>query len=88
MVPTARVAFSFEGQANRSEEWAVLNDARTLSPHFESLTRPDHRRWFERIAGMKKMGFQWDGKADESLAQPTFETAELAEALSSVGCSY
>jgi hypothetical protein len=29
---------------------------------------------------MKKMGFQWDGKADESLAQPTFETGELAEA--------
>jgi hypothetical protein len=88
VVPTARVAFSFEGQANRSEEWAVLDDGRTLSPYSEVLQGRITRRWFERIAGMKKMGFQWDGKADESLAQPTFETGELAEALSSVGCSY
>jgi hypothetical protein len=88
VVPTTRVGFSFEGQANQSEEWAVLDGGRTLSPYSEVLQGRLTRRWVERIAGMKKMGFRLDGKADESLAQPTFETGELAEALSSVGCSY
>jgi hypothetical protein len=88
VVPTTRVAFSLEGQANQSEEWAVLDDGRTLSPYSEVLQGRLTRRWVERIAGMKKMGFQLDAKAGESLVQPTFETGELAEALSSVGCSY
>jgi hypothetical protein len=88
VVPTTRVAFSFEGQANQSEEWAVLDGGRTLSPYSEALQGRLTRHWVERIAGMKQMGFQLDGKAGESLGQPTFETGELAEALSSVGCSY
>jgi hypothetical protein len=88
VVPTTRVAFSFEGQANQSEEWAVLDGGRTLSPYSEVLQGRITRHWVERIAGMKQVGFQLDGKAGESLGQPTFETGELAEALSSVGCSY
>ena len=88
VVPTTRVAFSFEGQANQSEEWAVLDGGRTLSPYSEALQGRLTRHWVERIAGMKQVGFQLDGKAGESLGQPTFETGELAEALSSVGCSY
>jgi hypothetical protein len=88
VVPTTRVAFNFEGQANQSEQWAVLDDGHTLSPYSEVLQGRLTRRWVERIAGMKKMGFQLDGKSGESLAQPIFETGELAEALSSVGCSY
>jgi hypothetical protein len=88
VVPTTRVAFSFEGQANQSEEWAVLDGGRTLSPYSEVLQGRLTRQWVERIAGMKQVGFQLDGKAGESLGQPTFETGELAEALSSVGCRY
>jgi hypothetical protein len=88
VVPTTRVAFSFEGQANQSEEWAVLDGGRTLSPYSEALQGRLTRHWVERIAGMEQVGFQLDGKAGESLGQPTFETGELAEALSSVGCSY
>jgi hypothetical protein len=65
-----------------------LDDGHTLSPYSEVVQGRLTRRWVERIAGTKKMGFQLDGKAGESLAQPTFETGELAEALSSVGCSY
>jgi hypothetical protein len=41
VVPTTRVAFSFEGQANQSEEWAVLDGGRTLSPYSEVL-QEDH----------------------------------------------
>ena len=88
VVPTTRVAFSFEGQSNQSEQWAVLDGGRTLSPYSEVLQGKLTRQWVERIAGMKQVGFQLDGKADQSLGQPTFETGELAEALSSVGCSY
>jgi hypothetical protein len=32
VVPTTRVAFSLEGQANQSEQWAVMDDGHTLSP--------------------------------------------------------
>jgi hypothetical protein len=88
VVPTTRVAFSFEGQTNQSEQWAVMDDGHTLSPYSEVFEGKLTRRWAERIAGTKKIGFQLDGKAGEALDQPTFETGELAEALSSVGCSY
>ena len=71
-----------------SEQWAVLDNGRTLSPYSEAFEGKVTRRWAERIAGTKTVGFQLDGKARESLGQPTFETGELAEALSSVGCSY
>jgi hypothetical protein len=87
-VPTTRIAFSFEGQANQSEQWAVMDDGRTLSPYSEVFEAKVTRRWAERLAGTKKMGFQLDGASGEALDQPTFETGELAEALSSVGCSY
>jgi hypothetical protein len=87
-VNTTRIAFSADGQSNQSENWAVLDGGRTLSPYSEVLQGKLMRRWIERISGTKKMGFQLDAKAGESLAQPTFETGELSEALSSVGCSY
>jgi len=88
VVPTTRVVYSLEGQANQSEEWAVLDNGRTLSSYSEVFEGKVIRRWVERIAGTTTMAFQLDGKAGESLGQPTFETGELAEALSSVGCSY
>jgi hypothetical protein len=88
VVPTTRVVYSLEGHANQSEEWAVLDNGRTLSPYSEVFEGKVTRRWAERIAGTTTMGFQLDGKAGDSLGQPTFETGELAKALSSVGCSY
>jgi beta-lactamase superfamily II metal-dependent hydrolase len=42
VVPTTRVGFSFEGQANQSEEWAVLDGGRTLSPYSEVLQAGSH----------------------------------------------
>jgi hypothetical protein len=88
VVPTTRVAYSLEGKANQSEQWEVSDNGHTLSPYSEVFEGKVTRRWAERIAGTKTVGFQLDGKAGESLAQPTFETGELAAALSSVGCSY
>jgi hypothetical protein len=88
VVPTTRVAYSLEGQANPSEQWAVLDNGRTLSPYSEASEGKVTRRWAERIAGTRTIGFQLDGKAGESLSRSTFETGQLAEALSSVGCSY
>jgi hypothetical protein len=88
VVPTTRVAYSLEGKANQSEQWEVSDNGRTLSPYSEVFEGKVTRRLAERIAGTKTMGFQLDRKAGESLGQPTFETGGLAEALSSVGCSY
>ena len=65
-----------------------MDDGHTLSPYSEVFEGKVTRRWAERIAGTKKMGFQLDGAAGEAPDQPSFETGELAEALSSVGCSY
>jgi hypothetical protein len=87
-VPTTRVAFTLGGQNNPSENWAVLDGGRTLSPYSEVLQGKLMRRWIERISGTKSLGFQLDVKAGEALAQPTFATGELSEALASVGCSY
>ena len=70
VVPTTRVAHSLEGQGNQSEQWAVLDSGRTLAPYSEAFEGTVTRRWAERIAGTKTMGFQLDGKAGESLGQP------------------
>jgi hypothetical protein len=87
-VTTTRIAFSADGQSNQSENWAVLDGGRTLSPNSEVLQGKLMRRWIARISGTQKMVFQLDDKAGESLAEPSFATAELSEALASVGCSY
>jgi hypothetical protein len=87
-VTTTRIAFSADGKSNQSENWAVLDGGRTLSPHSEILEGKLMRRWTARISGTQKMAFQLDGKAAESQAQPSFATGKLSEALASVGCSY
>jgi hypothetical protein len=84
-VPTTRVNFSMDGQSNQSEEWAVLDSGRSLSPNAELLQGKLMRHWIERIAGTQKMVFQLDG---ESAVHSSFATGELSEALASVGCSY
>jgi hypothetical protein len=87
-VTTTRIAFSANGQSNQSENWAVLDGGRSLSPYSEVLQGKLMRRWVQRISGTQKMIFQLDGKAAESQAQPSFATGELSEALASVGCGY
>jgi hypothetical protein len=87
-IPTTRVAFTLGTQREQSENWAVLDNGRTLSPYSEVLQGKLMKRWVERISNTKRMAFQLDGKAGEALAQPTFATEELSQALSSVGCSY
>jgi hypothetical protein len=84
-VPTTRVNFSMDGQGNQSDNWAVLDSGRTLSPNAELLQAKLMRQWIERIAGTQKMVFQLDG---ESEVHSSFATGELSEALASVGCSY
>jgi hypothetical protein len=87
-VNTTRIAFSADGQSNQSENWAVLDGGRTLSPYAEVLQGKLMRRWVQRISSTQKMVFQLDGKAAESQPEPSFATGKLSEALASVGCSY
>ncbi len=85
VVATTRVSFSVNGQSNQSENWAVLDGGRTLSPNSELFQGKLMRTWVERIAKTQKMAFELNGESD---VQPSFATGELSEALSSVGCSY
>ena len=83
-VATTRVSVSIAGQTNQAENWAVLDNGRTLSPYSEILQGKLMRQWVARIAGTDKMAFQLD--ANESLSEPSFATSELSQALAAVGC--
>ena len=86
-VPTTRVVFAVEGKGSVSENWEVADGGRTLSPYSELSQAKLNRTWVERISGTPKMVLQLNQKeGDDSLA-PVFDTAELSEALSSVGCT-
>jgi hypothetical protein len=86
-VPTTRVALVADGQKDRSENWAVLDGGRTLSPSSEVSQGKLVKHWVEQISASKRMSFAVQAK-EESYAQPTFETGDLSSALSSVGCRY
>jgi hypothetical protein len=86
-VPTTAVAFAVDGQVSRSENWAVADGGRTLSPYSELFQAKLNRTWVERINGTEKIAFRLNQKeGDDSLA-PTFNTAQLSEALQSAGCT-
>jgi hypothetical protein len=86
-VPTTKVVFVAEGKIGVSENWEVADGGRTLSPYSELFQAKLNRTWLERISGTPKMVLQLNQKeGDESLA-PAFDTAQLSDALTSVGCT-
>lgn len=86
-VPTTHVIAFTEGQNSR-EEWEVLDHGRSLSPYSEVAQGRTVRRWVGRLSASNRMAFQLTGSKGEPVAEPTFQTGHLTEALSSVGCSY
>jgi hypothetical protein len=88
VVPTTRVSFSSKGQGVESGDWAVLNGGHTLSPYSQAFQGKAIRYWIDRLASAQSVGVGFKGEAAESAVQPTFNTGNLYEALSSVGCSY
>jgi hypothetical protein len=87
VVPITRVSFRLDGDNDRSEKWAVLDGGHTLSPYSEVLQGKLTRRWVERISSLKTLDVQLEGSAG-GYGKATFETGQLSEALSAVGCSY
>ncbi len=85
-VPTTRIAFVSEGRTNQSDNWAVLDGGHTVTPYAEVFQGRLTRQWIDRLSGTQKIVVRFEGEA--GLLQPTFNTEKLAEALSSVGCSY
>ena len=86
-VPTTKVVFVAEGKGSVSENWEVADGGRTLSPYSEMFQTKLNRTWVARISGTPKVVLQLNQKeGDESLA-PVFDTAQLSDALSSVGCT-
>ncbi len=87
VVPTTRIAFVSGDQAIDSENWAVLNGGRTLSPYSEAFQGRLNRHWMQRLVDNQQLTLHL-GSASGDVAQPTFDTRQLNEALSSAGCSY
>jgi len=89
-VPLTQVVTIAEGQKHEHEyeNWAVLDRGRTLSPYSEALQGQLNRSWVERVSGTKTVSFQLAATEGTNSPRPTFNTSELAEALSAVGCSY
>jgi hypothetical protein len=86
-VPTTKVVFVDEEKGSVSENWEVADGGRTLSPYSEVFQTKLNRTWVERISGTPKVVLQLNQKeGDDSLA-PVFDTAQLSDALSSVGCT-
>jgi hypothetical protein len=86
-VPTTTVVFAVEGKSSLSENWEVADGGRTLSPYSQLFQAKLNRTWVERISGTPKVVLQLNQKEGESFFAPVFDTAELSEALSSVGCT-
>ena len=86
-VPTTRVALVSGDQTVRSENWAVLNGGHTLSPYSETFQGKLTRYWMKRLVDNQQLTLHL-GSASGDVAQPTFDTRQLNEALSSAGCSY
>jgi hypothetical protein len=86
-VPTTRVVFTIEGQVSQSENWAVADGGHTLYPYSELFQGKLNRIWVTRISGTRRLSLQLNqAEGVESLA-PAFDTADLAQALSAVGCT-
>lgn len=87
VVPTASLAFTLDDES-RSEKWAVVDDGHSLTPYSELSQKKLNRSWVSRISSSKKMQVRLAGIAGEMNGQPSFETENLTQALSSIGCSY
>jgi hypothetical protein len=86
-VPTTKVGFLVEGRIALSENWAVSDGGRTLSPYSELFQGKLNRTWVERISGTDKVVLQLNQNEGDELLAPTFNTAQLSDALSAVGCT-
>jgi hypothetical protein len=86
-VPTTRIAFRSEDRQIQSETWAVLNGGHTISPYSEAFQGRLTRAWIKRLADSQTIAIHL-GSTTQGAVQPSFDTRELYEALSSVGCSY
>jgi hypothetical protein len=85
-VPTVHLRFASIGMIEVSEDWAVADGGRSLTPYAEISQGALNRTWVDRLSGTDKMVLSLDGRAG-SQAQSTFDTRELREALSAVGCT-
>ena len=86
-VPTVHLRFASVGMIEVSEDWAVADERRSLTPHAQISQGALIRTWVDRLSGTDKMVLFLDGRAGDSLAQSTFDTRDLTEALSAVGCT-
>jgi len=85
-VPTTHIVFTGEGQISEAENWAVADGGHTLYPYSELFQGKLNRIWVKRISGTQKLAIQLNQTEDTESLAPVFDTADLAQALSAVGC--
>jgi hypothetical protein len=85
-VPTTKVIFTVEGESSLAENWVVADGGHTVSPYSELSQAKLNRAWVERISGTPKVAFELNQKEGDGSLTPVFNTAELSDALSAVGC--
>jgi hypothetical protein len=86
-VPTVHLRFASTGMIEVSEDWAVTAGGHGLTPYAQISQGALNRTWVDRLSGTDKMILFLDGRAGDSLVQSTFDTRELTEALTAVGCT-
>lgn len=86
-VPTTPVVSIIEGQIDSSEEWGVSEKGHTFYPFSERFQRKVNKHWIERLSEAHTVVFRLNGSDRDDTMQPTFDTEDLWEALSSVGCT-
>jgi hypothetical protein len=80
-VPTVHLRFTSVGMIEVSEDWAVAAGGHSLMPYAQLSQSSLNRTWVDRLSATDKMVLFLDGRAS------SFDTRELAQALSAVGCT-
>lgn len=85
--PTMPVVASIEGRIDSSENWAVSEKGHTLSPYSEIIQGRLNRQWLRRLNTAHTVSFRIGRSDGAEDMEPTFDTKDLSEALSSAGCA-
>jgi hypothetical protein len=86
-VPTVHLRFASTGMIEVSEDWAVAVGGHSLMPYAQISQGSLNRTWVDRLSGTDKMVLFLDGREGNLQAQSSFDTRELTQAMSAVGCT-
>lgn len=87
-VPTTQISFRVGDSNLETENWAVLDSGRTLSPYHEIRQQAMNHLWMERLSAAESLVLEFQGEGSDDVVHANFDTTGLTQALGAVGCSY